>query len=862
MFGQSPSITTSGTFSDEPVPCGRCDNVAWSALMREKAGKGMVRVAVPMPQDCAKCRSFIETWMNGGPLAVCCGGPIKKAEVYLNSVFVDECLKQSMAVRGMNADKNLQTTIMQTIRRVYNGRPDMAVTLPYVAQCIIRRTQIVSPGCYEGGERTRLIDDYVPVKEDIKEDQPGPETTGPVTTGACPNTPESTGNEPEPEKCTSPKSDRQVAKALLCDLYTRVAVGPAPGLVKADEEEHPEDGPVLGRVLERKVPEFVERDLGVAGLAGGQVLYGALAKPPSGVMKDGFVFKNGEVIGEPKICAIEIGCGKPKEVQLWTNTPAGVNTAVRERFERGHVDPKFAVLKRHEPAIKFWVAEVVRDVSKDHVRELVLNCNGYQELKKGWSTARFEECMKQLQTVTGFEPVQGNVKLEVGKPEKAPRCVMNVGEIRQLACLLTVHQVSKGYFHGMGEGAHIKEMDKEVAVERIFGKFASVKPFYDNKKRFCYRVIEGDGSSWEFTCSLLIRKLIEYPVLEEAWRVVRDYLTECIPLELLDEAFDERWTKKTKVKGGPKVKDGAFNDKMWEMLIPTTRLSGDAFTSVLNHVINSTIWRALLLEATPDNVREIRKAGRVCAGLAEGHSVPIVTYVDRRKGYYADGYEGDDSGIEISRSDPVSTDALIDKAEESWKGLGFRMKIFKRGPGELMTFVGWTVLIDENGRPTTIGCPDLDRTLKSWSWSTSRELINSAQLAMTTFKNHDIDLFEKLRRETAATNFHARALSFKNNLTPIASVFERMRDAMEINSATVRDKDTAFKLGVDVGHEVKFCRVVDDLAMWTWEQKRERFNALLESGGFKPLSASDELNMLGPDALEPAVGAFMFGKLR
>jgi len=530
-------------------------------------------------------------------------------------------------------------------------------------------------------------------------------------------------------------------------------------------------------------------------------LYGALAKAEA-VVHDCATFKGLEDYEfERSVLAIKIGPSLC-EVECHENRDANVAEAIRRRFISKNKPVKLRKQER---------AKITRAVNKiiltyfetDLVQQFFYDHPLVEELRSdNMNWPRFERALDDLLESTGCLPdykyMIKNEVLRIPKEGAKPaRIVINAGDQHQLAALLCISCFEKFWFNDQCTD-HIKGVDKHEAMLRIIGHLNHVGARRPSQA-------EGDGSSWDFTCSLIIRNLIENPILQHisdclySNELFNDVPKWCVKASLTHRTV-ERWTLNPSTMDW---KDG----RRAKLVIRSIRASGERGTSCLNHLINSVLWACCLLDEPETLFSDWARH----SGKTKRYRISRLLYLpsERDSANYNIGYkgafEGDDSAI---NTDEWVWENKMDAIVAFWDRAGFNMKIAvakdkfqetygKPGPASF-TFTGYEVLV-LRGMAMPIMMPEVKRNIASSAYTTSSYARDEGP--------HQILRVHEVGAQSMAT----RAAPYLSCLPHLAQYFlaqhtwhndqlEKLgKKALE---EFVVDRDTHHKLGLRMGERV------------------------------------------------------------
>lgn len=313
---------------------------------------------------------------------------------------------------------------------------------------------------------------------------------------------------------------------------------------------------------------------------------------------------------------------------------------------------------------------------------------------KKWSPERFEKGITNLLAkvdpkITFKMAIKNEVAPVAGK---APRFLIADGDPGQIMALAAVGILEHILFHAY-EKMSIKHCEKGKAIDRI------VKELQRHGGP-PVMLVEGDGSAWDTTCSLAVRAICENDILAKISKILTR--VGFAPQAWLDAHEKAGASKTTSVSAQAKGLSKSFHRAFFDA-ITSIRRSGHRGTSVLNYLVNITLWASALGEGTafldPTKFKyKCRYTGEV------------------RRRFMA--CEGDDSILRLE----LALAAHMAEVEAYWERWGFNMKIFQRN-GTVAEFCGWHLDTVADGGTTGEACPDVARAFAKLGWSASPSLV-------------------------------------------------------------------------------------------------------------------------------------------
>jgi len=381
------------------------------------------------------------------------------------------------------------------------------------------------------------------------------------------------------------------------------------------------------------------------------------------------------------------------------------------------------------------------------------------ELRSGqWSETRFEAAINKLyaQYLPGIT-YKASIKAEAMPDGKAPRLLIADGDLGQIMSVMTIACIEHILFNAY-ESRSIKHASKDLAIDRVV---ASTRASTSAAARHEFTTVEGDGSSWDATCRDKIRNRVECPVVK---RVSERIAAVC-------GIFPEIWHREhymaccaDTVELHKHPRKGTSAPPM-RLVIPAIRRSGHRGTSVLNWLVNFTMWS--------------------CAVAAEPQQLldPACRFVKNvvgKKSWIAYAFEGDDSLVNMSGLTPALEKRILD----FWLRAGFVMKLKLRRAGDKAEFCGCWIYCDNQG-PTLDWSPDLPRAIRNSGLSCSVAAVKAA-------KEDDLNTLRNIAASKAlayANSFAAKVPTFSRKMIEYAA-------SMNVEKLDVRlDREVAWKLG-------------------------------------------------------------------
>lgn len=277
-----------------------------------------------------------------------------------------------------------------------------------------------------------------------------------------------------------------------------------------------------------------------------------------------------------KVGGVSVVGPSARDATLHRDTPENVSEMIRVRIkEKRRV---FAATPADRAEVGNIVNYLKRNVFNEaNVKRVVGEIASFDEIKsKKWSRARFENAYDELLAMCALRKLPGlsvQIKQEVYKRGKAPRGVINEGEVNQLCALLVIYVMEVLLFEHFGRNIkHAPKKEKMAAV---------AKDLSEGAVRDCLGF--GDFSAFDTTMTLDIRNLLENPLIEHVTNVLRH--NGFTPDVALDHHLEMNGAKVLKLK----CKDPTARKlglRVAKFTIDSIRRSGHRGTSALNFLTN------------------------------------------------------------------------------------------------------------------------------------------------------------------------------------------------------------------------------------------------------------------------------------
>lgn len=479
---------------------------------------------------------------------------------------------------------------------------------------------------------------------------------------------------------------------------------------------------------------------------------------------------------------------------VYSKTASNIKAAIQQRIVKKAIKPNLNKID------KARIGGLVRKCmsvhkrcgvfSRERVREWACQHFNLEDCKSGkWSLARFRGSLENLYAKERPRySFKTDIKYECMPEGKAPRMLIADGDEGQLMALAVVKCFEELLFEHF-EAKSIKHLAKRDAIHRVLGELH--KPGA--------KAIEGDGSAWDTTCNVLIRSLVENPILRHIFEVLSEFgvIPEC-------------WMEEHSLACEQKRLRLFFSNKFEtiSVTIDAIRRSGHRGTSCLNWWINFVMWVSSVFKEPERFLDPDVRKGEDLVGVMR---------------WWNGCFEGDDS-LCTMKPPMEEGDALSDVFLKFWKSAGFDMKIVfcdKRA-----TFVGWHLGCTD-GELNEVCCPELPRALANSGVSVSTEGIQAAK-----------DANRKTANTLAAASALARASDFSGILPSVSNKY--LDFAESLNTADFQDREMSIRAFGDDGFGAKAVR----------EQIRER------NMGVTPQEEMKIMEVLGYDATHGEIATF------
>lgn len=456
-------------------------------------------------------------------------------------------------------------------------------------------------------------------------------------------------------------------------------------------------------------------------------------------------FDKTEPVNHIPVVGLMVGPCQQKP-NVYAKTASNIKAAINERITKKAQAPNLS------KADKERIGSVVRKsmmngktgvFSKARVQEWACKHFDLEEIRSGkWSLERFRGAIGNLYAKEHPSySFKADIKCECMPEGKAPRMLIADGDEGQLMALAVVKCFEELLFEHF-EKRSIKHAAKKDAMDRVVQEL----------KKKGAKAVEGDGSAWDTTCNVLIRSLIENPVLRRIFEILAEY--GVIPSTWMEEHSKACEQKKLRL---------FFSNKFESMsaTIDAIRRSGHRGTSCLNWWVNFVMW--------------------VCSVFKEPARFLDVNV---RKGVDLTGvirwwngcFEGDDSLCTMSPP-MVEGDKLSEVFLKFWKDGGFNMKIVFCSTRA--TFVGWHIgCVD--GELTDFRCPELPRALANSGVSVSTEAVKVAKSEC-----------RKAANVLAAASALARAADFSGILPSVSNKY--LEYAESVTTSDFHDREMSIR---------------------------------------------------------------------
>jgi hypothetical protein len=341
----------------------------------------------------------------------------------------------------------------------------------------------------------------------------------------------------------------------------------------------------------------------------------------------------------------------------YSNSDENLEAAVQERVVKKERKP---TLSEHD---KWLIRKSVTWIERTIFRKenIVEACKKFPALEQfrssKWSTERFQRALEGWAERPHVLPgLKGMVKNEPMPSGKAPRMIINEGDIAQVASLYEIGLFEHIFFEYF-EPASVKHQARADALNKITERL--------NLGRKS-TVVEGDGSAWDSCCNPQIRDLIE--------NVLIDHLVEHLLPFIIPDVFTKMNRKRNR-SAYLRLRTSARK----LLTIRAIRRSGHRGTSVLNYLINIVLWSCALTD-TPESILDLNQGW-----FHDKHG---------NSRHIKHAFEGDDSILAISGAIGQEQEKEI---EAFWERAGFNMKLKLFSGHGVAEFCGVKFRVGRNG---------------------------------------------------------------------------------------------------------------------------------------------------------------------
>jgi len=536
---------------------------------------------------------------------------------------------------------------------------------------------------------------------------------------------------------------------------------------------------------------------------------------------------------EPKPAACKIGASL-NLTECFSNSDSNVSRAVRERFIQKFLPCK--MLPNDIKKIKKVVAQVIKTFfPEDEVKHFLLTHPLLCELKSPtMSLQRFERALDDvLDTINILPDFKVIIKQEIMQIGKKPRIVIDAGDYHQVSALLVVCCFEHFWF-AQDAADHIKHMEKYLSNTQLSDHLSEVCSSTPT-------AIEGDGTSWDFTQSLMIRELIENPILQHIGQClyhVQGFMDVSYKdaMASLDFRKLEWWNLKMSTD------DFKYKGVRHRLKMRAVRPSGERGTSCLNHLVNCIMWATCLLDepwtlfaatcrdsgiskkyvASRSLMSDVRywatddpdPAQPRWATEVLPHEEMLQRRADKRAHLrigYKGSFEGDDSALATCKWIWARYEADI---RAFWHRAGFNMKIIKQDDPDkrgTITFCGYEFLCVD-GLPTKVFLPSIPRNIMNSAFTTSPYALNEMHAVPRPVRVAHV----------GAQSMYARAMAYAPHLPWLSNFFHAQAEYWQdfltskgyarVNAIDCVEYQQAKKFGVQLGSRVSIPETLEKAA--------------------------------------------------
>lgn len=394
------------------------------------------------------------------------------------------------------------------------------------------------------------------------------------------------------------------------------------------------------------------------------------------------------------------------DATLHRSTPENVQKMITERIEKKR--RPFAGSDADKAELAAVVAYLRKKVfSEEKVRGVMRELPSFEEIKsKKWNRERFDNAYDDLLAMCIMRDLPGltiQIKQEVYKRGKAPRGVINEGEVNQLCALLVIYVLEVLLFKHFGRNIkHAPKKQKMAEVVKDLGAGAAAD---------CLGF--GDFSAFDTTMTIEFRCMLENPIIHHITNVLSyNGFTPNIAMEH-HMALNKQKKQKLKMKDPVAKRLGMRVEKF---VIDSIRRSGHRGTSCLNFLTNYVTCTLSYFHASQ------------AMHIFDGKPTALDRWGVVRA--FKLWCEGDDSLWRTGprgagkRANPEKMKADIDAF---WVRLGFNMvyQEVPAGSGGKLEFCGYEF---SNGRVFgATHMPIIARALDKFGYSTSPQVIQALE---------------------------------------------------------------------------------------------------------------------------------------
>lgn len=426
-------------------------------------------------------------------------------------------------------------------------------------------------------------------------------------------------------------------------------------------------------------------------------------------------------------------------------------------------------------------------------------------ISKKWSEKRYQSAAQNARQ--RHIPRKGvlhtaAIKLEPHKPGKPPRLLVADGDLGQLTELLIVGVMEKRLF-GVYEKESIKGVPKDEAIARVIQRTQM-----PGTEPIC--CMENDGSAFDFSVMIEVRKLVENVVLDRIQHVLEKHLV-CGLISEAEAGKRAREKDTFQIRVVPRDHGVmteelliAFSRKSFTVAVDSMRRSGQRGTSSLNWLTSKVLGAWSIFGPNASKMMDKQATGA------------RDVFGKHRK--YLPAYEGDDQVATVS---PPFTDDEVATLVKRWESIGFGMKVKICKEGDQIEFTGWKMITGPRGPLPGSEVPDLPRQLSHLPYCLS-------QVGVAAAKIGDEDMLGQIASATLISCAHGLALKAPSVAATLLSWANKWSDkALFSHDQLMKLTPEAYEMVVPE-HWKKFDKVCDKQLKQASKIKTDMRSVVLE----------------------------------